>query len=79
MPYNAIAKGSDPAVQAAAKFADEVQDAVNVRAITHAFLGHLDALRKANVFGDALNNHPVVIAFCSKLGSLCRMTSVQKL
>lgn len=62
-----------PAVVAAAKFASEVQDAVNLRAITAAFIPHLDAMRKEGVVGDLLNNHPVVVAFVSKLASLCRL------
>jgi hypothetical protein len=35
---------------------------------------HLLALHDAGVFGDDLINHPVSLAFTSKLNSLCRMT-----
>ena len=59
-----------PAVVAAAKFALEIQDAVNLRAITAAFVTHLDAMRKEGITGDNLNNHPVVVTFVSKLVSL---------
>ena len=67
------ADGSIPAVQAAAKFACEVQDAVNLYAISNAWLKHVAALRESGVHGDLLNNHPVNLAFISKLKSLCRM------
>ena len=68
-----VADGSIPAVQAAAKFALEVQDAVNLYAITNAFLGHIKAMRDAGLIGgDLINNHPVTLAFVSKLESLCR-------
>ena len=43
-------------------------------AIVGAFHGHLLALHRAGVFGDDLINHPVALAFVSKLVSLCRMT-----
>ena len=62
-----------PAVVAAAKFALEIQDAVNLRAITAAFVTHLDAMRKEGITGDNLNNHPAVVIFVSKLVSLVHL------
>lgn len=35
---------------------------------------HLLALHRSGVCGDDLINHPVSLAFVSKLNSLCRMT-----
>ena len=67
----ALADGAIPAHREAAKFAVEVQDAVNLYAITNAFLKHVEALKKAGVVGDDLNSHPIVLAFVSKLKSLC--------
>jgi len=61
----------NPIEMAAAKFADEIQDAVNLRAITAHFLEHLDALRNLHD-GDGINNHPAVLLFVSKLNSLTR-------
>ena len=69
----AIANGHNEAVQKAAADAVAVQDAVNLVAIVGCFHRHLLALRKVNVCGDDLNNHPVSIAFVSKFNSLCRM------
>jgi hypothetical protein len=69
-----IADGKIEVVRKAAEFANEVQDAVNLYAITNAFLGHVKALREAGAYGDAINNHPVTLAFIGKLNSLCRMT-----
>jgi hypothetical protein len=70
----AIANGSDPVQQRAAADADAVQDACNIVAIVGAFHRHLVALHRAGVFGDDLINHPVALAFVSKLVSLCRLT-----
>lgn len=71
-PHSVIARPT-PAVVAAAKFVTEIQDAVNLRAITAAFVPHLDAMRQEGVTGDNLNNHPTVVAFVSKLSSLVRL------
>jgi hypothetical protein len=38
------------------------------------FHRHLLALHGSGVCGDDLINHPVALAFVSKLNSLCRMT-----
>jgi hypothetical protein len=73
MVKTAIANGQDQAVQKAAADASQVQDAVNLVAIVGCFHRHLLALRQVNVCGDDLNNHPVSLAFTSKLNSLCRM------
>lgn len=74
MTKTAIANGQNEAVQKAAADACAVQDAVNLVAIVGCFHRHLLALRQAGVCGDDLNNHPVSIAFVSKLNSLCRMS-----
>lgn len=74
MTKTAIANGQNEAVQKAAADASAVQDACNLVAIVGSFHRHLLALRQVNVCGDDLNNHPVSIAFVSKLNSLCRMS-----
>ena len=61
------------AVQKAAADANAVQDAVNLVAVIGCFHRHLLALSRRGVSGDDLINHPVAIAFTSKLNSLCRM------
>jgi len=71
----AIADGTDPIQQKAASDANAVQCGCNLLAIVGAFHRHLLALHEARVFGDDLNNHPVALAFVSKLNSLCRMTT----
>jgi hypothetical protein len=70
----AIANGADSAQQEAAADANAVQDAVNLVAVVGSFHGHLLALHRNGVCGDDLINHPVSLAFVSKLNSLCRMT-----
>ena len=74
-----IADGSNPAVKSAAQDANAVQDAVNFIAIVGCFHRHLLALRQAGLGGDDLNNHPVSLAFLSKLNSLCRMTTEREM
>ena len=74
MTKTAIANGQNEAVQKAAADASAVQDACNLVAIVGSFHRHLLALRQAGVCGDDLNNHPVSLAFLSKLNSLCRMS-----
>jgi hypothetical protein len=71
----AIANGSNDAERKAAKDANEVQDGVNIIAIVGAFHRHLIAMRDSGVCGDRLNNHPVSLAFVSKLNALCRLTN----
>jgi len=70
----AVAKGADPVQQEAAADANAVQDAVNLVAVVGCFHEHLLALHRSGVCGDDLINHPVSLAFTSKLNSLCRMT-----
>ena len=70
----AIADGSNEVERKAAADAVQVQDAVNLTAIVGAFHRHLLALHRAGTCGDDLINHPVSLAFTSKLNSLCRMT-----
>lgn len=74
MSKTAIAHAHNEIVQQACSDASAVQDAVNLIAIVGSFHRHLLALRQAGVFGDDLNNHPVSLAFVSKLNSLCRMS-----
>lgn len=59
----------------AAADANAVQDAVNLVAIVGCFHRHLLAMHRSDIYGDNLINHPVSLAFVSKLNSLCRMTS----
>lgn len=73
MNRTAIANGQDEVVRKAAADASQVQDAVNLVAIVGCFHRHLLALSRSGVSGDDLINHPVAIAFTSKLNSLCRM------
>ena len=70
----AIANGADPVQQKAAADANAVQDACNLVAVVGCFHRHLLALHRSGVCGDDLINHPVSLAFVSKLNSLCRMT-----
>ncbi len=74
MSKTATANGQDQIVQKAAADASAVQDAVNLIAIVGSFHRHLLALKQAKVCADDLNNHPVSLAFLSKLNSLCRMS-----
>ena len=71
---SAVADGSNEVERKAAADAVQVQDAVNLVAIIGAFHRHLLALHSAGTCGDDLINHPVSLAFTSKLNSLCRMT-----
>lgn len=73
MTKTAIANGQDETVQKAAADANAVQDACNLVAVVGCFNRHLLALSRSGVGGDDLINHPVAIAFTSKLHSLCRM------
>lgn len=73
MSRTAIANGQAEVVQKAAADANAVQDACNLVAVVGCFHRHLVALHRSGVAGDDLINHPVAIAFTSKLHSLCRM------
>jgi len=70
----AVVNGADPIQQQAAADANAVQDACNLVAIVGCFHRHLLSLHRSGVCGDNLINHPVSLAFISKLNSLCRMT-----
>ena len=70
----AVADGTKEVERKAASDANAVQDGVNIVAIVGAFHRHLLALHRAGTCGDDLINHPVSLAFTSKLNSLCRMT-----
>lgn len=59
----------------AAVDANAVQDAVNLVAIVGCLHRHLLAMHRSGINGDNLSNHPVSLAFVSKLNSLCRMTA----
>jgi hypothetical protein len=74
----AIANGSNEAKRQAAHYAVEVQSGVNLIAIIGCFHRHLVAMRDAGVCGDNLNNHPVSLAFISKLNALCRLTNIRE-
>lgn len=75
----AIANGSNEVERRAAEDANEVQDACNLVAIVGCWHRHLLALSHAGTFGDGLNNHPVSLAFVSKLNALCRMTTEREM
>jgi hypothetical protein len=75
----AIANGTNEAERQAAHYAAEVQDGCNLIAIVGCFHRHLIAMRDAGVCGDALNNHPVSLAFISKLNALCRLTDSREI
>lgn len=69
-----VADGADPVQLKAAADANAVQNAVNLVAIVVCFHRHLLELHRSGICGDNLNNHPVSLAFVSKLNNLCRMS-----
>ena len=71
----AVANGADPVQKQAAADGNAVQDACNLVAVVGCFHRHLLALHRSGVCGDDIINHPVSLAFVSKLNSLCRMTT----
>ena len=75
----AIANGANEVEQKAAQDANEVQDACNLVAIVGCWHRHLLAMSHADIGGDKLINHPVSLAFVSKLNALCRMTTEREL
>jgi len=75
----AIANGGDPIQRRAAADANSVQDAVNLVAIVGCIHRHLLDLQRSGTCGDDLINHPVSLAFTSKLNSLCRMSFEREL
>ncbi len=76
---SAISSGANEVQRHAADDAVAVQDAVNLVAVVGSFHRHLIALHSVGVFGDDLINHPVSLAFVSKLVSLCRMNGSREL
>jgi len=74
----AIANGAGRVQQKAATDANAVQDACNLVAVVACLHRHLVALHRSGVCGDALINHPVSLAFTSKLNSLCRMNLTRR-
>lgn len=74
-----VADGTSPVQQAAARNAAAVQDAVNLVAIVGCFHRHLLSLHRSGIGGDDLINHPISLAFVSKLNSLCRMTTEREM
>lgn len=74
-----IANGSNEAERKAASDANEIQSGCNLIAIIGCFHRHLIAMRDAGVCGDNLNNHPVSLAFTSKLVALCRLTNEREM
>jgi len=71
---------ADNATQQAARNAAAVQNAVNLRAIVARLLEDIDSMRQsAGLDGNEVNNHPIVLAYVSKLNSLCRMTSEREM
>ena len=70
----------DDATRQAAKFAQLVQNGVNLRAIVAQMLRDIDAMRQSqNLDGDSVNNHPIVLAYVSKLVSLTRLTTEREI
>ena len=67
------AKAAD--CQELAKTAWQIQDACNLRAVVNEMDKVLDELSASGCFGDDLQNHPIVIAYVSKLMSLTRIES----
>ena len=79
MSTKAIANGANEAERKAASDANAVQSGCNLIAIVGAFHRHLLAMRDSGICGDNLNNHPVSLAFTSKLVALCRMTDAREM
>ncbi|WP_442508345.1 hypothetical protein SH528x_007314 [Novipirellula sp. SH528] len=75
----AIADGSNEVQQRAASDANAVQSAVNLTAVVGCWHRHLLAMHKEGICGDDLNNHPVNLAFVSKLNNLCRLTTEREM
>ena len=70
----AIAIGTDPIQRQAAADANAIQDACNLVAVIGCLHRHLLVLHRNGISGDDLINHPVPLAFVSKLNSLCRLS-----
>ena len=63
----AVADGHNEVERQAATDANAVQCGVNLVAIVGAWHRNLLAMHRAGICGDQLNNHPVNLAFVSKL------------
>ena len=74
-----IANGANEVERKAAADANQIQDACNIVAIIDCWHQHLLALLRAGIGGDNLINHPTSLAFVSKLGSLCRMSTEREM
>lgn len=71
----ANADGRKPEIQNAASDALNVQDGVNLIAILNSWQRNLKALRDLGLGGDELNNHPISLAYTSKLVALTRLST----
>lgn len=70
----------DKATQKAAQYAQLVQYAVNLRGILAQLIRDIDAMRQfQELDGNAINNHPIVLAYVSKLVSLTRLTTEREM
>lgn len=69
----AVADGTDLVQKKAAEDAVFAQDACNLVAIIGCWHRYLLAMHRAKICGDDLINHPVSLAFVSKLNSLCHL------
>lgn len=71
----AVANGTDPVQQQATADGNAVQDSCNLVAVVGCFHRHLLALHRSGICGDDIINHPISLAFVSKLNSLGCMTT----
>lgn len=70
----------DDVTRQAAKYAQLVQNGVNLRAILAQMLRDMDAMRQAqNLDGNAINSHPVVLAYISKLVNLTQFSTEREI
>lgn len=79
MSTKAIVNGTSEVERRAARDANAVQDGVNLIAIVGCLHRHLIAMRDHGICGDTLINHPVSLAFTSKLNALCRFTDAREI
>ena len=70
----------DDATRQSAKFVLLIQEGVNLRAIVAQMLREIDAMRKSQkLSGSAINSHPVVLAYISKLVSLTQFSTEREI
>ena len=69
----AVANGANDVERQAAQDANAIQDACNLVAIVGCWHGHLVALHRAGIGGDALINHPTSLAFVSSVASALKV------